>query len=379
MTADNNRLSAWLQNLGFVEDPFGHPRAEGFPDIEMFQQTYVYDEELEQLMLDEHQSTVFLAPYGGGKTAARQYTQFRWEDEHENTLIADYDNEFEIVAKSLPNCRLQDHLDPLMQAILAAVAQRLKQEPERYMQLFELDQIWWLKMFATYSSGKLDDLLNAHLALEAYIHDSVAYQKFQSEKWKRPFNKNVSFANILNKVVVQCQHLRFDKLLILVDEIDDYSKDEEIDDMETMLKPLFHTMSTYENVLWKFFVPDKLQPFVINSPALRKKALTAQTIQWDEDRLKKFLGQRLMWASEGGIRSLNEMRVDDQAFALTNLDAEIVNLSWESTIYQEEMGIPRTLLHLGKILVKLVQKKKEPLITKAIWDEFTSLATSNIN
>lgn len=377
MTADKNRLSAWLQNLGFVEDPFGHPRAERSPG-EMLQQTYVYDEALEQLMLDEYQSAVFLAPYGGGKTAARRYTQFRWEDERTDTLVVVY-KDFATVAKSLPDCRLEDHIVPLMQAIVAAVWQRFDRESDRYKQLFEPNQVWWLKMFAAFSPAGLESLLSENIFLAEDISDSEAYKQLQSLRDKRPFNKNASLSSMLKKVVDECKLLRFDKVLILVDEVDDYTENNELVDMQNLLRPLFRAMSTYEHILWKFFVPDELQSFVMNSPARRRRAVTVQTIRWDEDRLKKFLEQRLLWASEDGIKSLNEMREDDQVFALTKLDEEIVDLVWESRIYQEEMGIPRTLLNLGNRLVQLVQKKKEPLITKAVWDEFTDLATDNIN
>ncbi len=377
MTANSNGLSAWLNNLGFTEDPFGYPRAERSPK-KMLQETYIYDEELAQLMLDPRQSVVFLAPYGGGKTAARQYTRFRWEDAYEQTLIAEY-KDFATIANSLPTCHLKDHIDPLMQAITAAVGQRLAQEPERYMQLFELDQIWWLKIFSTYAAGGLDDLLNAHLTLEAFIYDSVAYEKLQTLRRKRPFNQNVSLSTMLKKIVTQCHHLRFDKLLILVDEVDDYSQNDEIDDMKAMLKPLFRTMSAYEFVLWKYFVPDDLQSFITKTAANRKKAIIVQPIHWkDEERLKKLLQHRLLWASDDEIGSLNEMTADDQVLALTDLDAELVQLTLTSLTYQEEMGIPRTLLHLGNMLIKEAQKQHEPLITKAVWDEFSSQATGFI-
>lgn len=373
MTADNNRLSAWLQNLGFVEDPFGHPRAERSPE-KMLQQTYVYDEALEQLMLDEYQSVVFLAPYGGGKTAARQYTKFRWEDERTDTLVAVY-KDFATVAKSLPNCRLEDHIDPLMQAIVTAVWQRLDRQSDRYEQSYEPNKIWWLKMFDAYSPSGLESLLGENIALAEHIFNSAAYKQFQSIKVKRPFNKNASLSARLNKIVDECKFLRFDKVLILVDEVDDYTENDELDDMQNLLRPLFRAMSTYENVLWKFFVPDELWPFVLNSPARRKQALTIQTIRWDEDRLKKFLEQRLIWASKEDINSLNQMTVDEK-LALIDLDEVFINLAWAS---RQDKGIPRGMLDLGKKLVQLVQKKNEPSISKAIWDEFTNLPTSNIN
>ena len=377
MTADKNRLSAWLQNLGFVEDPFGYPRAERSPD-KMLQHTYVYDEELEQLMLDQHQSAVFIAPYGGGKTAARQYTKFRWEDEHTNTLVAVY-KDFATVAESLPNCRLEHHIRPIMQAVVAAVWQRLDdQESDRYKQLYEPNKVWWLKMFHTYSAAGLESLLSENIALAEYIFDSEAYQKFQLLTDKNPFNESISLSSGLRKVAVECRLLRFDRILILVDEVDDYAADNEAVDMQNLLRPLFRAMSTYEHILWKFFVPDELQTFVMNSPARRKQAITVQTIRWDKDRLKKFLEQRLIWANKEDISSLNQMTADEK-LALIDLDEEIVNLALTSLAHHKEMGIPRTLLHLGKNLVRLAEKKRDPLITKAIWDEFLNQPTIGIN
>ncbi|MCA9897709.1 MAG: hypothetical protein H6654_10315 [Ardenticatenaceae bacterium] len=340
----------------------------------MLQETYISDEELEQLLLDPHQPVVFLAPYGGGKTAARQYTQFRWQAAQKKTLIVEYTKEFETVAESLPNCLLQDHIKPLLQAILTAVGQRFKEEPERYKHLYELDQIWWLRMFTAYAAGHINDLLNAHLELAAFISESVAYQKFQSEPQQQPFNKTISFATMLKKMVQQCQHLGFDRVLILVDEIDNYYQNDEVDDMALMLKPLFRTMSTYEHALWKFFVPDDLQSFIASSAAKRKKAIVMQPIYWDQVRLKKMLRHLLMWASSEEIRSLNEIALDDQVLALTDFDEALVETTLNAKAFHKEIGIPRTLLHLGEMLIKTAEKQQH-LITKAVWDEFLSQVT----
>ena len=159
----SSTLTSWLQSHGFVEDPFGYYTADNLP-LEVLQETYLYDLAFEAQMLNE-QSVAFLAPFGGGKTFARRYTKFKWEASIQNNTLVIIYKEFAFVAESLPDCRLRHHIEPLMQAIVAAVWQWLDQEPERYMQLYGPKQLWWLKMLATYSAVGLESLLGENIFL----------------------------------------------------------------------------------------------------------------------------------------------------------------------------------------------------------------------
>lgn len=375
MTADDGGLSSWLQKLGFAHNPFGYARAERSPS-NMLQKTYVYNKTLDALMRDPQQSVVFLAPFGGGKTAARRYTSFRWEDEQPQTLVVIY-TEFSMVARALPNCQLDDHIEPLMRAIVTAVGERITKEPSRFTQLIQSEQEWWLRLFRQYAVSGIDNLVKDSLDLLDYILNSRAYETVLATEQKEAFALNASLSDRLTQISVELAQLRFTQLLILVDEVDDYTKDDELKDMEGMLKPLMSVMSIYKSALWKFFVPDILTSFIRKSAARRKRAIATQSISWDtketEHLLKKFLEQRLLWASNDEIKSLNELTADE-ALAHIDLDEELITLARK---YQKEYGIPRTLLDLGDRLIRFAYEQEDPLLTKPLWDNYLSvIATS---
>lgn len=364
MTADDSGLSLWLTVLGFAHNPFGHPRAEKSQD-DMLQKTYVYDKTLESLMRDPHKSVVFLAPFGGGKTAARRYTSFWWESEQPETLVVIY-KDFSTVARALPNCNLADHIEPIMRSIATAVAARLTQEPERYTQLIAPEQEWWLRFFRKYAISGLHNLLKSNLLLLDFIENSDAYQTVLASEKQEPFAATASLSDRLTQISAELHQLRFYQLLILVDEVDDHPQGDELADMQSMLNPLFSVMSIYNPTLWKFFVPDMLTTFIDGSAARRKHAIKILPITWTKENVKKFLKQRLDWASEGEVTSLNEMTADE-SFALVDLDEQLVELAIR---YQKESGIPRTLLEMGELLIKFTDEQDTKLLTKEVWDKY---------
>ncbi|MCA9735869.1 hypothetical protein KC799_27265, partial [candidate division KSB1 bacterium] len=122
-------------------------------------------------------------------------------------------------------------------------------------------------------------------------------------------------------------------------------------------------------------VPEDLRSFVEKTKAQRGHAITTHSIKWGDERLKKFLKNRLEWASKGEISSLNDMTADDQALALIDLDKVFIETILTSEVLKKERGIPRTLLLLGKGLFRIAEKKNEPLITKVVWDTFVNEAT----
>lgn len=196
-------------------------------------------------------------------------------------------------------------------------------------------------MYATYASGGLDDLMRVHITLSEFIRQSRIYKEFQSTEDKRPFREQVSLEDMFERVVEQCGLFRFDKLLILVDEVDNYSDNEQVVEMQKMLKPLFRTSSIYgyKFITWKFFVPEDLRSFVEKTKAQRGHAITTHSIKWGDERLKKFLKNRLEWASKGEISSLNDMTADDQALALIDLDKVFIETILTSEVLKKERGI----------------------------------------
>lgn len=127
---DGESPTLWLQSVGFHRNPFSLPFAENQP-TDMFQQTYFVADELEQLMLHEEKSVAFLAPYGGGKTAARRYTQFRWEEQYPHAFITVYEN-FTAVVEQLPDVTLSTHRESLLAATAESFWTYISHSPKNY-------------------------------------------------------------------------------------------------------------------------------------------------------------------------------------------------------------------------------------------------------
>jgi len=358
MTSNGNTiaesLTPWLRSVGFQRNPFSLPFAENQPP-DMFQQTYFVADELEQLMLDQEKSVALLAPYGGGKTAARRYTQFRWEEQYPHAFITVYDN-FTAVAEQLPKVKLSTHREPLLAATAEAFWGYISKVPEKLLALPEIWQSWWWAFLYYYLPGAL---------LEFRVHSmpglSSSYLKYvQSGNRRRPFRRTEQLPVILRTLSDQLKVLGFTHWFMLVDEVDG-EMPHHVDAMTTLLRPLLNTLALFRmSITWRFFLPHEVREPVNQSSARFRGQLELADIHWRWDDLAKLLENRLLWASDGSYKSLVSLSSE-----LTDLDKSLIDLAYWN---QDVFGAPRSLLRLGESLVE--QLAPNNFITDKDWQKF---------
>lgn len=347
-------LLPWLQSVGFHRNPFSLPFAEN-QTLEMFQQTYFVSDELEFLMLQEEKSAAFLAPYGGGKTAARRYTQFRWEEQYPHAFITVFDN-FTAVVEQLPDVTLSTYREPLLAATAESFWEHISQKPEKLLSLSETWQQWWWALLRYYLPGTL---------LDFRVNDvpelAGSYSKFvQANNEKRPFRMNDPLPTILKTIYGQLKNIGFARWLILVDEIDGETL-HHVDALTVLLRPLINTLALFRmSLTWKFFLPHEVREVVGQSSSRLRGELEVAEILWGQEDLAKLLENRLLWASDGAHQSLVSFSTE-----LPNLNNSLVELAHK---HQETFGAPRSLLKLGETLVSHLTS--ESLITQDDWQKF---------
>lgn len=359
MTSNDNTvaesLTPWLQSVGFQRNPFSLPFAENQP-TDMFQQTYFVADELEQLMLDQEKSVAFLAPYGGGKTAARRYTQFRWEEQYPHAFITVYDN-FTAVAEQLPDVKLSTHREPLLAATAESFWGCISKKPEKLLALPEVWQLWWWALLHHYLPGSL---------LEFRVHDvpelvSSYFEYVQRGDGKRPFRYTEQLPVILKTIDEQLKNIGFTNWFILVDEIDGEIL-HHVDAMAVLLRPLLNTLALYRMPFtWKFFLPHEVREVVSQSSPRLRGQLEIADILWNRGDLSKFLENRLLWASNGAYKSLVSFSTE----GLPNLNESLIDLAYK---HQETFGAPRSLLRLGDKLISQLNQKN--IIAQEDWQQF---------
>lgn len=360
MTSNGNTvaesLTPWLQSVGFQRNPFSLPFAENQP-TDMFQQTYFVADELEQLMLDQEKSVAFLAPYGGGKTAARRYTQFRWEEQYPHAFITVYDN-FTAVAEQLPNVKLSTHREPLLAATAEAFWGYISKEPEKLLALPEIWQSWWWAFLYHYLPGALLDFRVQDMP---GLADS--YLKYvQMGNGKRPFRTDEQLPNILETIFDQLAKFGYMRWLMLIDGIDNTMAFTQ-HHLNIILSPLVNTPPLFRSTItWKFFLPESVLDALEGSLARWRSGLEITRPNLDKEESKKslqvLLQNRLRWASNGAFDSLNHFAEEIE------VDQELIKLVLDTP---GDLGLVHRLLFLGNMLTHSLKPGR---ITRPIWHSF---------
>ena len=352
---DGESLTPWLQSVGFQRNPFSLPFAENQP-TDMFQRTYFVADELEQLMLHQEKSVAFLAPYGGGKTAARRYTQFRWEEQYPHAFITVYDN-FTAVAEQLPRMSLNTHREPLLAATAESFWGYINQKPEKLLALPEHNQRWWWALLHHYLPGELLDF-RVH-SVPGLAGSYLIYTQMGEDK-VRPFRADESVTDILKTIRRQLDAIGLVHWLILVDKIDG-AMHHHVDALQGLLHPLLNTLTLFRmSIAWKLFLPHEVQEMVTLSSSCLRRDLEIANINWERDNLWKFLENRISWATDNSHKSLASFSSE-----FPQVDEYLVEMAYQ---HRETFGAPRTLLKMGDDF--LSRLAPESLITKKDWQQF---------
>jgi hypothetical protein len=168
--------------------------------------------------------------------------------------------------------------------------------------------------------------------------------------------------------------MRITPVFILVDGVDGYLETQELINMEGLVLPILNTLELIASagIVWKFFFPDVLDNLVQSrAHAYQTGRLEIVPIRWDENSLRVFLHQRLLWASDGEIVEVTQQCEQDVILAIGDVDIELVRMALQHI----RLGPPRALLRLANQLYHCGDRVQ---ITTDDWDYFLTLAQKEL-
>lgn len=308
-------------------------------------------------MLDEELPVAFLAPYGGGKTSACRYIQFRWKQEKPHTFITVYDN-FTSVAEQLPNVTVNSHRSALIASFSLSFWQYIQDTPDTLLDLSEKMQLWWWCLLQRYLPGLLLDFRIDNVPELVSSYKNYKESVLMGYK-NQPFHPREQLPIILQIIRDQLRSIGFSRWLILIDKVDSGTLSTQVD-LNCLLTPLFNTTSLFcENITWKYFLPEMARSSIELSLARWRAGLKIVQSFWGETELTQFFQNRLLWASEGKFDSLDSWSEQLQ------VDRELIRLVSNNLC---DLGGPHQILFLGDLLTS--DLKPNSRITRAVWHSF---------
>ncbi len=370
------RPSPRLENMGFIFNPFSWRNAELMrPDV--LEETYTPHPGFNETIMNFGRSSVLLAPFGGGKTAGRLRLTVELIKKRKEALknsmkdneiksiplIVDYTN-FESIVNQLPAITLENHKLPLLGRIAEAFYQFISSYDDLFLNLPARSRDFWWAFLEEYRLGITSSL---DLPDGLLLNDRNRTQTHQS-----PFVEGTAFSEIIKILIEKLHELSISPIFILVDGIDAQVQDPI--SLEALPLPLLNHLGliSIDGLVWKFFFPNSLNDFVRQSSSYRSGRLDILSIKWDKNSLNKFLHERLLWASGGGISDVAQNCDQDLLMKLGDVDAKLI----EMALHHTRLGPPRALLDLANILYHCGDRTQ---ITVRDWEYFNSQVQQDLN
>lgn len=313
----SQKLEQWLKAVGFVKgNPFATANAED--ERTFLPECFVDTGHYFSILGDPQkpQTTLVLAPRGGGKTAYRVMLEQQCYPQGAlvNALAIPYltfDPLFENQGLTLRE-RLHCHLSAILYWGLQ-IADTLKNYREISCRVTA-------EQLQTLSS------LRQRYTSPATTPGSPAHQ---------PLEDFTAFVHLV-------QGMGLDSVYVLVDRLDE--QPETADDPQAVIDlilPLLAHLPLMElpGAAFKFFLPLTAETLLQHTPKVRLDRLRRYWVEWNEALLSQLLEKRLTTFSEGHIKSLGQL-------ALSPLSETI-----DRDLIQWANGSPRQLLRLGELLL----------------------------
>ena len=366
-----------LEGMGFQYDPFWDRAEDVEPDV--IEQTYSPSDHYNDTIMNLVQSAALLAPSGGGKTAGRlSLTAFLMREQKKALktllkggkplflpLFASYAN-FGNLINQIPT--IDDHKPLLLDCIASSVYEFIRSNIDLFMKLsIQVRNFWW----AFLEKYRIGESLISDLEKEG----GVLLIDCQRE-YPRPssIDQEIRLPGILQIVVNRLHELHITALFILVDGVDAQTR--ELFKLETLTIPLLDQSDLFfSGIIWKFFLPEKLDDMVRNRISYQSGKLKLLLIEWDEASLKNFLEVRLRWAWAGEKNLIGNIagNCDQGVIAkLGDIDAKLAQMA----IRHRYFGPPRAILNLAR---QLYESGSGPQITVRDWDYFFARAQKELD
>lgn len=366
-----------LQKLGCKHDPFAYLHAETTPQ-DLLEYTYVEHPGFQQdVILDFRHSTVLLALSGGGNTVSCYKFESVLKEHHFETsttetnaasfpsraLIVNYDGL--AVGGVTDHVDISDHTRPLLSAVADAIRAHIDRHPDRFRASDDKVQITLWSFLTQYSSF--------NPALQRWsdprLDDSYAVFERRGDV-ETVFQSGVQVHRILTMLVDLIAYLGLDCMYILVDGVEGLHG-EDTGMIERLMMPLLNALPLFsiDGVVFKFFLPLKLDDLVVQSRGYSTGRLRKLHIEWNEKRLVKLLNRRLEWASDERIKDF--VVLCDQELLAEDID---VAKKLAELALRHRFGPPRAILKLAKLLFE----DGEGRLTRDEWEQFLLSQASDL-
>lgn len=365
-----------LEAMGFRYDPFWDRAEDVEPDV--IEQTYSPPEYYNDTILNLVHSATLLAPAGGGKTAGRlRLTAFlRTEQKKALKMLTKgeipsflplyvlYTNFGNLVHQV---STINDHQPLLLSSIADSLYEFICANSDLFMSLnIPVREFWW----AFLENYRIEGSLMADLEKLGGILLTDCKSKYPRPS---PIRQEIHLDGILRTLVNRLRDMHITTLFVLVDGVDTQTL--ELVDLEALTLPLLNKSLFFQGIIWKFFLPEKLDGIVRHSISFGSGLLRPLPIQWDETSLKKLLEVRLSWAWEGDKEMIGSIsRNCDQAVIskIGDIDTKLAQMALRHLYF----GPPRAILNLARQLYECGNGLQ---ITVRDWDYFFARAQKELD
>jgi hypothetical protein len=351
-----------LRELDFSVNPFRMVVAEEM-DAAFLEETFVELPHLNELMSLER-SAVMLAPRGSGKTNTLLKLKAELQERQKNhfegvpnilakvpavPLVVSYDNFNQLYRLSTPITQ-EDHLQPLMAAIARALAECIEAYSAHFKNQDASVQHWYGEFLATFL--RFAPLIEALQEMMPALKGYQEARQLASSRWGN------SLYDLLEELEVRLRRFGFDRVVILVDKVDNYQQSTER--MANLILPILKDQDMYRLPFftWKFFLLSALEAVVTESAGRQGSRFDQIPIEWNEESLKELLIRRI---------SIEAVCQQD-LFVQVDVKAQLARFArWHKVL-----GPPRALLELAQELFReeAGEEREDKRLSLADWDRF---------
>lgn len=327
-------LSSWLARVGFVH---GNPFAVTEADKEADLPRYAIGHPALAAILDAEQqpvSSILHAPRGSGKSTMRRLFEehYRWPSDGGRALLVHLTDWMPIVAQlgdaSFGQARV--HTDRIALQLLRA----LSAEPQAITAPLPPydDYLSWL-----YSNYRLQLTADERMLLEGHFPLLNNSRTSSADYDLSPYpaaQRLLVFSRLVGALGYSVCYILIDRIDELVETTNNWEVGAEL------IAPLIGNLRLAEipALAFKCFLPSNIVAVLQSRQLLRNDRLICMEMRWDADLLRKLLTSRLAHYSNGAIKYLAQLAVQNAR----DVDERLVALADTS---------PRALLNLGNALI----------------------------
>lgn len=372
-----------MASWGFVSDPFVNFAAEKEDRLEQsFVTPYFFDE----IVSDPKrpQAAFIFGARGEGKSALCKMVAQRLRAFPDAPLVVEATDFSGWDVEAIDSLTFDDHLRRILGACVAALAERLEQQPRALHEIEPADRAlledFVLRFLPSVDHRSRETRLVA--LLDHLQRDDRRLRRYGGQGWRRTLgylrrkrfefeeaklDGNVSWLlaalmlvapgarsfqhatlqNVFDLFVGLVRRLGLPSVYVLVDKLDEvHGLEDRPDRIAKLVAPLAKSVRFLESegAGIKLFIPAEARMELVG---IRSDRIRTRTIHWDDAALLTFLKARVIAYSDGKLTSLEPVFTDYSAF--------------EAALVRDSAGTPRNMLHiLDEVVSEHCQRHQPP-------------------